>query len=52
MRIGVDLGGSHIAVGLVNNTGNILDKIEKDWTADDRKDIKSAIKNAIINLSN
>ena len=23
MRIGVDLGGSHIAVGLINNTGKV-----------------------------
>lgn len=51
MRIGVDIGGSHIAVGLVNDDGEILSKVEKDWTSDDKKDIKSAIKNAIINLS-
>ncbi len=51
MRIGVDLGGSHIAVGLVNNSGEILSKVEKDWTVEDRKDIKNAIKSAIINLS-
>ena len=30
MKIGIDIGGSHIAVGLVNNEGKIIEKIEKD----------------------
>lgn len=51
MRIGVDLGGSHIAVGLVNDNGVIIEKIEKDWDNEDKKDFKNSIKSAIINLS-
>lgn len=51
MRIGVDLGGSHIAVGLVNDDGIILEKMEKNWNAEDKKDIENSIKNAIVNLS-
>lgn len=51
MRIGVDIGGSHIAVGLVNNMGSIIEKIEKDWDNDERKDFKNSIKSNIINLS-
>ena len=29
MKIGIDIGGSHIGVGLVDNNGSILLKIEK-----------------------
>lgn len=34
MKIGVDLGGSHIAVGLINNMGKIVAKEEKDIRLD------------------
>ena len=30
MKIGIDLGGSHIAVGIVTSAGKILRKEEKD----------------------
>lgn len=30
MKIGIDLGGSHIAVGIVSDEGRLLSKIEKD----------------------
>ena len=30
MKIGIDIGGSHIAVGLVNNEGKIIEKIEQN----------------------
>jgi glucokinase len=30
MRIGIDIGGSHIATGIVNEEGKIIDKEEKD----------------------
>ena len=29
MKIGIDLGGSHIAIGVVDNKGIIIEKIEK-----------------------
>ena len=29
MKIGIDLGGSHIAIGVVNNKGMIIEKTEK-----------------------
>ena len=28
--IGIDLGGSHVAIGVVNNEGKILEQFEKD----------------------
>jgi len=30
MKIGIDIGGSHLGVGLINNSGKIIQKIEKD----------------------
>jgi len=30
MKIGIDIGGSHIGVGLINNLGRIIEKTEKD----------------------
>ena len=30
MKIGIDIGGSHIAIGLVNEQGKIIDKIEEE----------------------
>ena len=30
MKIGVDIGGSHVAVGLVDDKGNIVVKKEKN----------------------
>lgn len=32
MNIGIDIGGSHIGIGLVDDSGNILDKKEYNWT--------------------
>ena len=29
MKIGIDLGGSHIAIGVVDSNGKILEKVEK-----------------------
>lgn len=30
MRVGIDIGGSHIAIGLINEKGEILEKAEQD----------------------
>ena len=46
MRIGIDLGGSHIAAGLVNEE-KIFYQCEKNFTKEDKKDIKQAIKGYI-----
>ncbi|MBQ9297475.1 MAG: ROK family protein [Clostridia bacterium] len=39
MRIGIDLGGSHIGVGLIDN-GEILYKVEKDLQEDEKGTLK------------
>ncbi|MDO5555413.1 MAG: ROK family protein [Clostridia bacterium] len=31
MKIGIDIGGSHVGIGIVNNSGEILAKEEKDY---------------------
>lgn len=50
MKIGIDIGGTHIAVGLVNNRGKIIYKEEKDWTAEDKQDMKKAIRKNILDI--
>ena len=48
MKIGIDIGGSHIAIGVVNNSGRIVEKIEKRLTSIEKKDIKKSIEDYII----
>ena len=48
MKIGIDLGGSHIAIGVVDETGRIIEKIEKRLTSVEKKDIKKSIEETII----
>ena len=53
MKIGIDLGGSHIAIGVVDNKGIIIEKIEKRLTSVEKKNIKKSIEEYIIeNLNN
>ena len=48
MKIGIDLGGSHIAIGVLNNSGYILEKVEKRLMTKEKKDIKNSIESYII----
>ena len=52
MKIGIDLGGSHIAVGLVESNGNIVSKKEVQILKEDEKNIKNIIENYIITSVN
>lgn len=55
MKIGVDLGGSHIGVGIVNEEGKIVVKKEKDLdivSDSNISDIKDYLKDTIIYLIN
>ena len=47
MKIGIDLGGSHIAIGVVNNKGRIIEKIEKRILENEKKEIKKTIESYI-----
>lgn len=49
MKVGIDIGGSHIGIGLVDSNGKIQKKIEKNITQKERKDIKAFFKETIIN---
>ena len=48
MKIGIDLGGSHIAIGIADRNGKILEKVEKKLRGVDTKELKKIIINTII----
>lgn len=49
MKIGIDIGGSHVAVGLINLTGKIICKSEKNMTDKlNEKDFSKILVNTII----
>lgn len=52
MKIGIDLGGSHIGLGVINSDNNILENYEKDFTEEEKKNILPVIENYIINMVN
>lgn len=52
MKIGIDLGGSHIAIGVIDDKGYIVEKIEKRLLYKDKKNIKETIENYIIKNTN
>lgn len=39
MKIGVDIGGSHVGIGLINENYEIVDKIERDWTSKEKENL-------------
>ena len=47
MKIGIDLGGSHIAVGLIDENGNITSKEEIQILKEDMENSKDIIENYI-----
>lgn len=51
MNLGIDLGGSHIGVGLVEGS-ELRATVDKFFTSEDRNDIENAIVNNIVKLIN
>lgn len=51
MKIGIDLGGSHVGIGLVKD-GILIDAIDKNFTEDDKKNLKATIVKSIEELVN
>lgn len=47
MKVGIDLGGSHIAIGVVNNKGKIVEKFEKRILSNEKKYIEKTIEKII-----
>ncbi len=39
VNIGIDLGGSHVSIGVVNNEGKILEQFEKDFTIKEKENL-------------
>ena len=51
MKIGIDLGGSHVGVGLVEEE-KLIDTVDKIFTAEEKKNIEVSILTNIENLIN
>ena len=47
MKIGIDLGGSHIAIGVINNKGKIIENFEKRILNSEKKQIEETIEKNI-----
>ena len=43
MKIGIDLGGSHIAIGLVDNENNLIFKKEHNWTEEEKNKLFESV---------
>jgi glucokinase len=50
MKIGVDLGGSHMGIGLINDEKNIVEKFEKDFTEEEKQNILPVIEDYIVDV--
>lgn len=50
MKIGIDIGGSHIAIGMVDHQNKIIKKFEKDFTQEDKNNILTVIEDYIIEI--
>ncbi len=52
MKIGIDIGGSHISIGVINNNGIIVEKVEKRLTQNEKRNIKKSIEDYIVEYAN
>ena len=48
MKIGIDLGGSHIGIGLIDKNNIIIENIERRLMSKDKKNIKESIESFIV----
>lgn len=48
MKVGIDLGGSHIGIGVIDNDKNIVEAYEKYFSKEDKDNIIDIIENFII----
>ena len=49
MKIGIDLGGSHLGLGVIDEENRIIEAYEKDFNQEEKKDIIPVIENYIVN---
>ena len=52
MKIGIDMGGSHIAVGLVDSSARIISKIEEDINKESIRDVDEMLGVKIVEFIN
>lgn len=52
MNIGIDLGGSHIGVGIVDSNAHIISKVEEDINKEDIRDIENILQIKIVKFIN
>lgn len=52
MKLGIDLGGSHVAVGLVNDDNRVVNKAEENFTTEEKHNITNALIEKIRNNVN
>ena len=48
MKIGIDIGGSHIGLGLVNEKYEMIDKIDYVWNTEEKKNVFETMKSATL----
>ena len=52
MNIGIDIGGSHTAVGVVDDNGIILEQFEKDYTQTEKENLMPVVEDFIAKVVN
>lgn len=52
INIGIDLGGSHVAIGVVSQDGKILENYEKDFTLEEKENLINVAMDYIVQIVN
>ncbi len=52
IRIGIDLGGSHVSVGVVDKNYQVIEQYEKDFTVEEKKNVIKVAIEYIVNTVN
>ena len=52
INIGIDLGGSHVAIGIVTNEGKIIEQFEKNFTVEEKKNLINVAIDFIVDTVN
>ena len=52
VNVGVDLGGSHVAIGVVDYEGRIIEQFEKDFSVEEKRDVLNVAINYIVDAVN
>lgn len=50
MKVGIDIGGSHMAIGVINGDNEIIKKYEKDYTIQEKENIIETIEKYVVEI--